>query len=175
MDDVTADAYDFLRRSGAPARLLQHARLVEEVAEELVRALTGLGIRIDRRTVLLGAVLHDCGKIGHPEELRNPGSRHEEAGRDLLLTAGYPERLAEMCVTHAQWRLSQCSVEDLVVALADKLWKGKREDELEALLIERVAAALGREQWEVFHELDTSFEALASRGHERLLRSQGGA
>jgi hypothetical protein len=65
------------------------------------------------------------------------------------------------------------SFEELLVALADKLWKGKREQALEKKVIETAAAKLGRGFWDVFVELDTCFERIASDGTERLARSEG--
>ena len=35
------------------------------------------------------------------------------------------EDLARFCVTHARWESDGIGLEDLLVALADKLWKGK--------------------------------------------------
>src|SRR5262249_49504795 len=150
------------------------AALVAEVAEQLLTGLRRLGVELNERQVLVGAVLHDCGKIVHPEELSHPGSRHEAAGRELLLRSGYPSEIADICSRHAQWRLPGCSLEDLVVVLADNLWKGKREDALEALVVERVCRALGREPWRVFCELDTCFETLSAAADERLRRSREG-
>lgn len=146
--------------------------MVEAVAVELIAELHELGVPLDEARIRAGAILHDCGKIAHPEELAQPGHAHEAAGREFLLSAGYPEEVAGICITHAQWHLPGCSSEELLVALADKLWKGKREDQLEALVIEKLAAASGRQKWEVFDALDTCFERIAARGHERLLASR---
>lgn len=65
----------------------------------------------------------------------------------------------------------ECSLEELIVALADKLWKGKREIDLEKIVIERISKLINRDFWELFIELDSHFEIIASLGEERLARS----
>ena len=64
------------------------------------------------------------------------------------------------------------SLEELLIALADKLWKGVRNQELEELVISRVSDILRQDRWELFVTLDSVFEQIASRGNERLVRSQ---
>jgi hypothetical protein len=57
------------------------------------------------------------------------------------------------------------------VALADKLWKGKREDVLELSVIDEIAARLGNSRWDVFDRLDTAFERIAAGGADRVQRT----
>ena len=66
----------------------------------------------------------------------------------------------------------QVSLEELVVALADKLWKGVRKADLEERVADAVASALGGDRWDLFVELDTLFEEIASEGALRLERSR---
>src|SRR5688500_3013462 len=65
---------------GAPRRLMIHAEIVSEVAAVLSRTLHALGVHHDADLVAVGAVIHDAGKIKHPEELAQPGREHETAG-----------------------------------------------------------------------------------------------
>jgi hypothetical protein len=65
-----------------------------------------------------------------------------------------------------------CSLEELVVALADTLWKGKRDASLEKQVMEVISERLGQNFWDLFIELDNSFETIAASGTRRLLRSQ---
>lgn len=65
----------------------------------------------------------------------------------------------------------ECSSEELVVALADHLWKGNRNVELQHLVIDRVAGMLQQDYWELFVVLDSGFELIAAEGHIRLNRS----
>jgi hypothetical protein len=64
------------------------------------------------------------------------------------------------------------SLEERTVALADKLWKGKREAALELSIIDEIAERLGVSRWEVFERLDTAFEDIAAGGAERLEASR---
>jgi hypothetical protein len=100
-----------------------------------------------------------------------PGGEHEAAGRALLAGRGIPDTLTRFCVTHARWDAPDCTVEDMLVALADKLWKGKRELELEERLGARVAEATGREPWRVWDAIDRICETIAADGPARLARS----
>jgi hypothetical protein len=66
----------------------------------------------------------------------------------------------------------EVSLEELMVALADKLWKGVRNEALEQRVIDAVAEALGKTRWDLFVELDTLFEAVAADGSRRLEQSR---
>jgi hypothetical protein len=63
-------------------------------------------------------------------------------------------------------------LEELLVALADKLWKGVRLADLETTVIDAVVARCGGERWDVFLRLDACFEAIADGAEERLLKSE---
>lgn len=164
------DALALLERLGASPRLVRHHELVVEAANELVAGLSLFASYFDVHTVLLGAALHDIGKILHPDEMAAPGSRHEHDGRDLLAEHGLSD-LARFATTHAQWDDDALPLEDLLVALADKLWKGKRIAALERRIIDRFSAQSGTPSWEVFTLADEVFERIAARGDERLARS----
>lgn len=58
------------------------------------------------------------------------------------------------------------------MALADKLWKGKREQALELCVIDEVATRLHLDRWDVFPKLDLIFEDIASGGEMRLQKSR---
>jgi hypothetical protein len=58
------------------------------------------------------------------------------------------------------------------VALADKLWKGKREDQLEQRAVSLIAQLTGKEPWEVFDPFDAICEDIAADGPDRLERSR---
>lgn len=76
-----------------------------------------------------------------------------------------------MCRSHAGWRDLAQTLEELVIALADKLWKGSRVTELEELVISRAASSSRRDRWELFTPLDSLFEEVASSAESRLSRS----
>ena len=165
------DAYRLLEQLGAPPRLIRHLELVGEAADELLRAYDDLGIKSDTNLIELGVAVHDAGKILHPAELNEPGSLHEAAGRQLLLSHGVQPEVAQCCVTHATWSLPDVSFEEQTVALADKLWKGKREEALELVVVDQAANRLKCDRWDIFTQLDEVFENIAAGGPERLKRS----
>jgi len=167
-----ADAFRLLVDLGASQRLVRHHELVVEAATILCqKVFDGFSVAFHREAVLLGAALHDVGKMLHPDELQAPGHRHEQAGQSLLIERGVKPDIARFCVTHAAWHEPECALEDLLVALADKLWKGKREQDLEARVLDTLAKSAGREPWEVFDQLDTICEQIAADGPSRLDRS----
>ncbi len=165
------EAIQWLASRGAHPWLVRHHELVLEAAEAIVEGLRPLGIRFDGDHVRLGAAVHDAGKIEHAAEMRAPGHEHERAGEQLLLRSGFPAHIARACVTHAAWFEPRAALEDRLIALADKLWKGKRDADLEAALTEELATRLDRPSWEVFGAFDTVCEVVASDGPDRLSRS----
>ncbi len=142
-----------------------------EAADQLTAGLSEFVSHFDAEEVLLGAALHDVGKILHPAEMRGPGTCHEEAGRTLLEVQGHPV-IARFCVSHGQWDDDALALEDLLVALADKLWKGKRVVKLEQRVVVSLSRSTGSPPWQVFTALDPVFESVADRGDERLARSR---
>jgi hypothetical protein len=166
------DGIALLRSLGASPWLVRHHELVVEAAVSICDALEkGLSARFDRDKVLLGASIHDAGKIVHPEEMSAGGNRHEVAGNELLVRSGVPAAIARFCITHAAWDGPDCSIEDALVALADKLWKGKRDEALEKFLVATLATQAKLEQWEVFDRFDAICDAIAADGPARLSRS----
>jgi hypothetical protein len=166
------DAFQLLRDLGATPWLVRHHELVVEAATLLCdRVASDLGVSFDRAQVLAGAALHDAGKVVHPEEMSAPGHQHERGGEQLLLARGVAPAIARFCVTHASWDAPNITIEDLLVALADKLWKGKRDDELERRVADAVARSTSAEAWAVFDALDAIFESIAADGPARLARS----
>jgi hypothetical protein len=119
------EAYQLLQ-VGAPPKLILHIKLVAEAGELLISKLDQLGVQFDANFIRLGVAFHDAGKILHPEELIDKGNQHEADGERLLLKYGVDRKLARCCRSHAQWQTIECCFEELGIALADTLWKGKR-------------------------------------------------
>ncbi|MEU4620515.1 HD domain-containing protein [Actinoplanes sp. NPDC023801] len=169
------EVVDLLVAVQAPARLGAHLRLVYDVACEVTGWLSSAHpeLVVDVGAVLFGAATHDVGKVVFRQELSVPGSRHEAAGRQLLLARGFPERLARFAGSHGSWRADGVGVEDLLVSVADKVWKGARVEDLEQLLVERIAAASGVPVWEAFVSLDDCLQGLAEAADRRLAFQNG--
>jgi hypothetical protein len=166
------DANLLLARLGAPPRLLRHVALVGEAGERLLDRAAALLLPIDPALVRIGIVLHDAGKILVSAELDAPGGEHEPRGERLLLEHGVSPDLARICLSHARWSDMSVSLEELLVALSDKLWKGVRNAQLEERVINEAAKVLRRDRWDLFVELDSLFEDIAADGTARLERSR---
>jgi hypothetical protein len=166
------DANLLLVRLGAPPRLVRHVALVGEAGERLLELAGILHLPIDAALVRVGIVLHDAGKILISGELDAPGGEHEPRGQELLLSHGVSPALARVCLSHARWSDMPVSLEELLVALSDKLWKGVRNAPLEERVINEAAKALNRDRWDLFVQLDSLFEDIAADGAARLERSR---
>lgn len=167
---LPARVADLLIALPTPPRLAAHLRAVHDVAARLLAWLDREYpiLTVDHDAVLFGAATHDIGKVEHPEELSGPGAAHEPAGHQLLLRHGVAENLARFALTHAQWDRDDASTEELLVTLADKVWKGKRVDDLEQRVVRRLAAAGAQQQWEAFLHLDDALTRIAEDADARL-------
>ncbi|MER7929131.1 HD domain-containing protein [Streptomyces sp. NPDC096057] len=154
----------------SPPRLAAHLRAVHDVAHQLLTWLERHypAVVVDREAVLFGAATHDVGKSVHVSELSGLGSAHEEAGQALLLRHGISPELARFAATHASWAGSSVGLEDLLVSLADKIWKNRRVPGLEDLVVARLAEATGRAVWEEFLALDEVLARIGDGADERL-------
>jgi len=130
----------------AAAQRYTEARM-SKLSMELVRD-------INKNSVLFGAAIHDIGKCTHTNELSEKGHKHEQEGTNLLISLGVPEEKAKFAAVHATWS-KKSTIEELVVSLADKIWKGSRIQDLEDLLIEKIASEIKTEHWEIFSLLDS--------------------
>lgn len=165
--ETQEDALSLLNALGASASLIQHAKIVSEVAAQVLACLDLSVDQIQHSVVLIGAMLHDVGKVKYPEELRQPGHQHELAGQQMLMALSIPEQIAEICVTHAGWQLAK-STEALVVALADKLWKGSRVPDLEDRIIRQLAEIKQQEFWSLYLTVEPCFDQIAEDAPTRL-------
>jgi hypothetical protein len=164
------DAATLLTDLNAPPRLIAHLRAVHDVAVQLAGWMAEQypEAEFDRQAMLFGAATHDIGKTVHIGELSGPGSAHEQAGYELLLAQGVDEGRARFARTHASWDNTEIGMADLLVSLADKVWKAKRVKDLEQLVVDRLAAASGQEPWQVFMALDDKLQEIAAGADDRL-------
>lgn len=146
-----------LQQLSARPRLVAHLMLVHDMACQIMDrfAATWPKLSFDRDAVRYGAATHDIGKVAHPEELSQPGHLHEEAGERLLRDHGVSAERARFARTHAQWTDDgEPRMEDLLVALADVWWRGKRDAALEEAICQQIMARTGEPTWRVFAMLD---------------------
>lgn len=154
----------------APASLVAHLGLVHDAAVELLDALHAKlpHLPVDREAVLFGAATHDLGKVMYPFEEVNPGERHHAFGSALLEDCGVSVYLARFARTHGAWKVEpDLPLEDLLVAMADTVYKGRRIVELEYLTAVRISAFCGLEQAEAQAILDDTASGAAARGVQR--------
>jgi hypothetical protein len=171
MQAVPSEARDILDAVHASPLLLAHLAFVHQVAFELLEGIAAAwpDYPIDRHAVLVGAATHDVGKTRHPEELRGAGRLHENDGPAVLMEHGLPEDLARFARTHAQWAMeSSPQTEDLIVALANLLWIGKRNERLEGLIVKRLVEFSGEPEWSVFAKFDEVELAILEGAGQRL-------
>lgn len=165
------DVLNLLQRTSAPPRLIAHLVLVHDVASKLVEQLAHAfpELSLDKDAILFGAATHDIGKTIQISELVEPGKAHERRGVELLREMGVPEERARFAYTHGNWDSAQnLTAEDLLVALADNCWKGKRVDELETKTIEVLSVASGKPKWDCYAKLDEILGTLAAEADSRL-------
>ncbi|MFD7863375.1 HD domain-containing protein [Streptomyces sp. NPDC059783] len=167
---LPARVVELLTATGCSPRLAAHLRAVHDVARRLTDWLETHrpALRFDRDAVLFGAATHDIGKSVHVAELSGPGHAHEHAGRALLLAQGVAPELARFAATHASWTDPGIAPEDLLVSLADKIWKNKRVPGLEDLLVSRLTEATGAPAWEEFLALDELLTRIGESADVRL-------
>ena len=123
----------------------------------------------DKDAVLYGAATHDLGKAIHFEELVQAGKAHERRGFELLQELGVSAERARFAFTHGNWEtLENVGLEDLLVALADNCWKGKRPEQLESRTVDLLSILSGRPVWDCYSELDDILGSLAADADNRL-------
>lgn len=165
------ETVNLLRQVAAPPRLVAHLILVHDVAATLVERVTAAfpEVTFSKEEVLFGASIHDFGKVIERSELIRSGTLHEQRGIELLRSMGISDHQARFAYSHGNWdRMPSISLEDLLVALADKCWKGKRVDELESKIAALLSAASKKPEWACFAELDEIVQELTKDADARL-------
>jgi HD domain-containing protein len=165
------EAVNLLRQLAAPPRLVAHLRLVHDVAASLVERVAAAfpEVTFSKEEVLFGASIHDFGKVIERSELSRSGKQHQQLGVELLHSMGISHARARFAYSHGNWdQMPSVSLEDLLVALADKCWKGKRVDELESKIASLLSAASKKPEWACFAKLDEILQELTKDADARL-------
>ena len=88
---------------------------------------------------------------------------------DMMKKLGVSEQRARFALSHGNWDGNPAiKIEDLLVALADNCWKGKRVSELETKVVDAIARTTGNDHWQVFAILDDILQKLAADADHRL-------
>jgi hypothetical protein len=69
---------------------------------------------------------------------------------------------------HGNWQRDGATLDELLVTLADKVWKGRREPGLEEQVAQVIADARGEPVWAVFMRLDDELTRIADGAEARL-------
>lgn len=171
LSGLPGQVHELLIETDPPPRLVAHLALVHDVACQLIDGLnrTLETPPFDADIVRFGAATHDIGKAQKPSELVAPGKEHEELGRQFLEQRGFGARLARFAATHgARADDSSLLIEDMLVMLADKAWKAKRDQLLEERLARELADAAHQDFWTLHLLLSDVIEAVADGATERL-------
>ncbi|HSM54777.1 MAG TPA: HD domain-containing protein [Candidatus Sulfomarinibacteraceae bacterium] len=172
LHQLPAEAVAVIEALSVSPHLLAHLVLVHDVAARLVQGiqLRWPDLSFDADAVQFGAAVHDIGKVQHPEEMTGPGSKHHAAGVALLETHGMSSQRARFARTHATWeRERDIRFEDLLVALADIVWAGGRNQKLEDAVTTHLAASEGSAVWEAYMGLDDILTQLSAQSDLRLI------
>jgi hypothetical protein len=155
----------------APPRLIAHLTLVHDAACTLIERLQTAfpTLPFDEDQVGFGAATHDLGKAIHTSELTESGQQHQARGMSLLEGLGVPRERARFALTHGHWdEPGNDALEDLLVALADKCWRGRRVERLEALIVERLSLSTGEPAWSCMAKLDQILTSFAKDAEAKL-------
>ncbi len=165
------EAQRILLQLSASPRLLAHVVLVHDAACTLIDRISAEfpEAEFDADLVRFGAATHDVGKITHLDELTESGkNKHQRAGVELLQSVGIAPERARFAWTHSNWTGEHITLEDLLIALADKAWKGKRIEALEVRTAEFLSVATLRPQWACNAELDEILQIVAKDADKKL-------
>jgi len=175
MVTLPKEILQILESQQAPERLKRHLELVHEVASVLIDKITlqWPTLQFDHVAVLFGAATHDIGKLQCINEIYEKGKEHEEVGYQLLKKLGYTENLARFARNHGDWSNPGRNLEELLVSIADVVWNGIRINELEEMVVQRIAERLKTGFWEIYPDLDSILSAIATGADKRLMY-QGG-
>lgn len=159
-----------LQNLQCPNLLERHLTLVFNVSRDLVKKLTLAfsDLNINEYEVFFGAGTHDIGKIIERNELYEKGKKHEETGYKILVDYGIEENLSRFTKTHGDWLSENLKIEDLIVSLADKIWKGQRIDDLEEKLVHKISIAQNIDYWIVYSALDVIISEIVIGADVRL-------
>lgn len=163
LQDLPQDIIRLLNEYQAPNRLHKHLSIVHHVGYKLIQFLEAEfpTFQFNKSLVLFGTATHDIGKCIVKEELYSVGKLHEAKGEQLLLNHGYTPEKARFAKTHGDWSNSENTIEDLLVCLSDKIWKGKRIPELEEQIRKEIITQLKLDYWDVYFELDAFIDEIS--------------
>lgn len=89
-------------------------------------------------------------------------------GYKILIDYGIKENLARFTITHGNWKNENLKIENLIVSLADKIWKRQRIDKLEEKVIAEISILTNIYYWTVYLKIDNIIPQIINDSDERL-------
>ena len=168
--DLPEKVAELLEILNSPERLKRHLSIVHTTAFDILTRLKveWPTLAINQELILFGAATHDIGKTDIRDELFKSGKRHELTGMTILLNQGFTNEQARFALTHGNWQDESLRIEDLLVALSDKIWKGNRVDDLEKLVGQKLSSMLNCDYWDVYGKLDSILSQIVLGADEKL-------
>jgi putative nucleotidyltransferase with HDIG domain len=168
--ELSKEVKDVLKQLDAPQRLIKHLIIVNSTAYYLVEQLKAEwpNLTLNKQEILFGASTHDIGKVIITDELYKTGKNHESEGFKILKKLGYNDKESRFTITHGNWKNSNLQLEDLIVCLSDKIWKGKRLTELEEKVTKEISESTKTDLWDVSMRLDTILEKITIGSDDRI-------
>jgi len=139
------DAIRFLSKIGCPKSVIDHCIVVSNLAAAIAKACERRGIPVDVKLVEIASLLHDAGRsVTHDV-------RHGVLGGALARANGFDDRIARIIETHVGAGIPEEeaeviglpkrdfmpeTIEEKIVAYADKLIKGRKRIEVDEVLEE---------------------------------------
>ena len=122
--DLSKEVAELLEILNSPERLKRHLSIVHTTAFDILTRLKveWPNLKMNQELILLGAATHDIGKTEITDELFEGGKRHELTGMTILLNHGFTDEQSRFALTHGNWQDESLNIEDLLVALSDKIW-----------------------------------------------------
>ena len=168
--EIPDNILKILNDCNCPGLLIRHLILVYNTGMVLTEKIKYEfpDLKILDNEIQFGLATHDIGKSIKKNELKESGKEHEQIGYELLIDYGVNKNLARFTITHSDWKSENINIEDLIVSLSDKIWKGQRIDELEEELIRRISISQNIDYWVVYSKLDCIISEIIIGADERL-------
>jgi uncharacterized protein len=146
-----SQAIDVLIKSGCSPQVVEHCKIVSQLAVRLARLAKKRGIEINIELVRVGGLLHDIGRS------RSHGVDHGYIGSSIIEAYGFPLEIARIVERHIGSGIPAeeaekiglpkkdyipQTIEEKLVSYADKLIEGKRQVPVDEAL-EKLATDLG--------------------------------
>lgn len=168
--ELPSEIKELLSQYEAPQRLERHLALVQTTASFIINRFRNQWptLALNEKDILFGASTHDIGKCIITDELYKKGKLHEKEGFTLLKQHGYSDMQSRFTITHGDWTVDDLTIEDLIVCLADKVWKGKRVQELEEKITTIISELTKTDFWDVFVKLEMILEEVTIGSDDRI-------